>query len=177
MKGVKMMLALTLVIGGLGMTSAQKANAIVTKTKIINASADDVWQRLRTLDKIEELTPDYVGDSWVTGKVGVGAVRSCTNPGQTRKTVDKPAYTETVVSYDDEKRFYAYAVKGIPAKNMLNSFKVVDLGYKKCMVIWNSGGWTFIKNPQMTEGQFLGFMDTVGNQLMSRLYELHNSKS
>ena len=176
MRTTKVIFILTLFIGSFTATYAQKANAIITKTKVINASADDVWERLRKLDKIEELTPDFVGDSWITGEIGVGAVRSCTNPGQTRKNA-QPAYIETVVAFDDEKRFYSYVVKGIPAKNMLNSFKVVDLGYNKCMVVWSSGGWTFIKNPQMTEKQFLGFLDTVGNQLMARLYDLHNAKS
>ena len=149
----------------------------MTKTKVINASADEVWERLRQLDKIEELTPDYIGDSWVIGNIGVGATRSCTAPGQTRKTAENPAFTETVLAYDDEKRFYSYAVSGVPAKNMVNSFKVVDLGYKKCMVVWSSGGWTFVENPQMDQAQFMGFLDAVSDQLITKLYELHNAKS
>ncbi|MEM6723704.1 MAG: SRPBCC family protein [Bacteroidota bacterium] len=177
MKTLKLMLSFALFFVGLITTNAQNTDAIVTKTVVINASADDVWDRLRALDKIEELTPDFVGDSWVDGTVGIGAKRSCTAPGQTRKTAEQPAYTETVVAYDDEKRFYSYAVMGVPAKNMLNSFKVVDLGYKKCMVIWNSSGWTFMENPQMNEQQFLAFLDTVSDQLMARLYELHHEKS
>ncbi|MEM8909302.1 MAG: SRPBCC family protein, partial [Bacteroidota bacterium] len=144
MKLVKMVLAFAIVIGSIIGSNAQSSDAIVTKTTVINASADDVWERLRQLDKIEELTPDFVGDSWIDGELGVGAKRTCTAPGQTRKTAEKPAFTETVLSYDDEKRFYSYAVSGVPAKNMLNSFKVVDLGYKKCMVVWNSSGWTFM---------------------------------
>ncbi|MEO0573729.1 MAG: hypothetical protein AAF039_18670, partial [Bacteroidota bacterium] len=106
------------------------------------------------------------------------ALRSCCKPiaGQTRKTADKPAYTETVVEFDDEKRFYSYVVQGVPAKNMLNSFKVVDLGYHKCMVVWNSSGWTFIENPQMNKEQFLGFLNSASDQMMSKLYELHNQK-
>ena len=131
---------------------------------------------MRKLDKVEELTPDYVGDSWITGTVGVGATRSCSAPGQTRKSAD-PAFTETILAYDDEKRFYSYAVAGVPAKNMVNSFKVVDLGYKKCMVVWSSGGWTFVENPQMDKAQFMGFLDAVSTQLITRLYELHNAKS
>ncbi len=60
---------------------------------------------------------------------------------------------------------------------MVNSFKVVDLGYQKCMVVWSSSGWTFVENPQMNKEQFIGFLDTVSNQMMARLYELHNAKS
>lgn len=173
----KMILVAALIFGGFTTTKAQKTDALMTKTKIINASADEVWGRLRKLDKIEELTPDFIGDSWVTGPVGVGATRSCAAPGQTRKTAENPAFTETILTYDDEKRFYSYAVSGVPAKNMVNSFKVVDLGYKKCMVVWSSGGWTFVENPQMNKEQFVGFLDTVSNQLMARLFELHNAKS
>ncbi|MEO1436840.1 MAG: SRPBCC family protein [Bacteroidota bacterium] len=177
MNALKLMLAFALIFGGFSQSDAQNSEAIVSKTVVINASADVVWERLRALDRIEELTPDFVGDSWIDGNVGIGAKRSCTAPGQTRKTADQPAYTETVVAYDDEKRFYSYAVMGVPAKNMLNSFKVVDLGYKKCMVVWNSSGWTFMENPQMSEEQFLAFLDRVSDQLMARLYALHHEKS
>nr|WP_297912511.1 SRPBCC family protein [uncultured Allomuricauda sp.] len=177
METKKVILIAALIFGGFTGVKAQKTDAIMTKTQIINASADEVWGRLRKLDKIEELTPDFIGDSWVTGTIGVGATRSCSAPGQTRKSTDNPAFTETILAYDDEKRFYSYAVSGVPAKNMVNSFKVVDLGYKKCMVVWSSRGWTFMENPQMNKEQFVGFLDMVSNQLMARLYELHNSKS
>ena len=177
MRTKKTILIAALIFGGFTTTKAQTADAIMTKTQIINASADEVWGRLRKLDKVEELTPDFIGDSWVTGPIGVGAKRSCSAPGQTRKTAENPAFTETVLIYDDEKRFYSYSVSGVPAKNMVNSFKVVDLGYKKCMVVWSSGGWTFMENPQMNKEQFVGFLDTVSNQMMARLFELHNAKS
>ena len=177
METKKMILIAALLFGGFTTAKAQKTNALITKTKIINASADEVWERLRKLDKVEELTPDFIGDSWVTGPIGVGAVRSCSAPGQTRKNAENPAFTETVLAFDDEKRFYSYSVSGVPAKNMVNSFKVVDLGYKKCMVVWRSGGWTFVDNPQMSKTQFMGFLDTVSNQMMAKLFELHNSES
>ncbi|MEM9361377.1 MAG: SRPBCC family protein [Bacteroidota bacterium] len=177
MKTKKMILIAALFFSGFTIAKAQNSDAIMTKTQIIGASADEVWARLRKLDKIEELTPDFIGDSWITGAIGVGATRSCSAPGQTRKTASNPAFTETVLSYDDEKRFYSYSVSGVPAKNMVNSFKVVDLGYKKCMVVWSSGGWTFVENPQMNKEQFVGFLDTVSNQMMAKLYELHNAKS
>ena len=177
MKTKKSIIIIALIFAGFAQGKAQKSDAIMTKTKVINASADEVWERLRQLDKIEELTPDYIGDSWVIGNIGVGATRSCTAPGQTRKTAENPAFTETVLAYDDEKRFYSYAVSGVPAKNMVNSFKVVDLGYKKCMVVWSSGGWTFVENPQMDQAQFMGFLDAVSDQLITKLYELHNAKS
>ncbi|MEO0572085.1 MAG: hypothetical protein AAF039_10310 [Bacteroidota bacterium] len=86
MKSIKTTLVLTLLFSGFSATHAQKADALVTKTQVINASSDQVWERLRKLDKIEELTPDFVGGSWIKGSIGVGAVRSCSAVGQTRKT-------------------------------------------------------------------------------------------
>ena len=158
-------------------TKAQQSDAIITKSVVINASADDVWERLRQLDKLEEIVPSFLATSWIVDgvKPGVGAKRSCAAPGQPK---GEASYTEQVIEYDDEKRFYSYAViEGVPAKNMLNMFKVVDLGYKKCMVVWNSTGWEFIENPNMTKEQFMGFLSSAGDEMMTTLYKLHNGKS
>ena len=148
----------------------------LTKTKVINASADDVWERLRELDGLEEIIPDFLSDSWIINDAtpGVGAKRSCTAPGTPK---GQASYTEQVVEYDDDKRYYAYAItEGIPAKNMINSFKVVDLGYKKCMVVWQSEGGQFIENPNMTRDQFTWFLNSAGDAIMAGLYRLHNAK-
>ncbi len=170
-------LAAILIMGlGFQKANAQSANAIVTKTQVINASADDVWERLRQLDKLEEIIPDFLANSWLVGgaKPGVGVQRSCSAPDAKK---GEASYTETIVEYDDEKRFYSYAVVGVPAKNMVNSFKVVDLGYNRCMVVWNSSGWEFMENPQMTKEQFLGFLNSAGDAMMAGLFRLHNNKS
>ena len=156
---------------------AQGADPIsLTTTKIINASADDVWNRLRQLDGLEEIIPEFLADSWVINDAtpGVGAKRSCAAPGTPK---GQASYTEQVVEYNDDNRFYAYAVvEGVPAKNMVNSFKVVDLGYKKCMVIWQSEGGQFIQNPNMTKEQFTGFLNSASEAMMAGLYRLHNGR-
>lgn len=180
MKNLKVIFTFALLFLGLSTLAIQAQsndNTIaLTKSKIIQASADDVWERLRKLDELEKIIPDFLADSWVVNdtKPGVGAKRSCTAPGTPK---GQASYTEQVVEYDDEKRFYSYAViEGIPAKNMLNSFKVVDLGYKKCMVIWSSKGGEFIENPNMTKEQFTGFINSAGDAILAGLYKLHNNK-
>lgn len=169
---------LTLLISGLsfGQVSAQDAKITITKTQIIEASADEVWERLRKIDKLEEIIPDFLASSWIVDNAqpGVGVKRSCAAPGTPK---GQASYTEQVVEYDDEKRYYAYAViEGIPAKNMLNSFKVIDLGYKKCLVIWHSIGGEFIENPNMTKEQFLEFLNAASDAMMAGLYKLHNGQ-
>lgn len=69
-------------------------------------------------------------------------------------------YTEQVVKFSDAERTYSYAlVQGVPAQGMVNSFKVIDLGYKKSMIVWTSTYEVFMENPQMNETQFLGFLN------------------
>ena len=180
MKSLKVIFTLALLTIGLSTqnVSAQNSKGTIafTKSKIIQASADDVWERLRALDGLEDIVPNFLSDSWVVNdaKPGVGAKRSCTAPGTPK---GQASYTEQVVDFDDEKRFYSYTVvEGIPAKNMLNAFKVVDLGYKKCMVIWTSKGGEYIKNPNMTKDQFTGFVSSAGDAILAGLYKLHNNK-
>mgnify|MGYP001794658105 CR=1 FL=1 len=153
---------------------AQTTDADITKSQIIAASADEVWERLRQLDGLEEIIPDFLGDSWLVASAepGVGAKRSCAAPGTPK---GQASYTEQILEYDDEKRYYVYAVvEGVPAKGMVNSFKVVDLGYQKCMVVWTSSMEAFIENPQMTEEQFLGFINSAGDAMLAGLDRLHS---
>ncbi len=152
---------------------AQKSDAIMSKSIVLNASADEVWGSLRQLDKFEELFPSFLSEAWIEHYSGPkeGLIRKCTAPGQKKGTV---SYSETINEFDDEKRFYSYAVSGVPAKNMVNMFKVVDLGYNKSMVVWNSTGWTFVENPQMTEDQFKGFMGSALDEAMTQLDKRYN---
>lgn len=148
--------------------NAQQADALLSKSVILDVSADEVWETLRQLDKFGELFPNFIAEVWIDDyqKPQVGLERKCTAPGQAKGTV---SYKETIIAFDDEKRFYAYAVSGVPAKDMVNMFKVVDLGYKKSMVLWNSTGWTFVENPQMSKDQFMGFMGAALDEAMSVL--------
>lgn len=176
MKALKLNVLALLVLGLASTAQAQSNEITMTKSQIINASADDVWNRLRKLDGLEQIIPNFLEDSWVIGDAtpGVGAKRSCTAPGTPR---GEASYTEQVVEFDDDKRYYSYAIlEGIPAKNMVNSFRVIDLGYKKCMVVWESNGGQFQDNPNMSKEQFVGFLNSASDAIMAGLYRLHNDK-
>ncbi len=177
MKNLKSQFVAICLLALVSLAFSQTNEISLTKSKIINASADDVWERLRKLDGLEEIVPNFLQDSWVidNAEPGVGAKRGCTAPGTPK---GEASYTEQVVEYDEDRRFYSYAIlNGIPAKNMVNSFRVVDLGYKKCMVVWESNGGQFIENPNMTKEQFVGFLNSAGDAMMAGLYRLHNDKS
>ena len=67
---------------------------------------------------------------------GVGCERSCSAPGMPK---GQAAYTEKITQYSDAERFYEYKlISGTPTVNMVNSIRVTDLGYQKCMVTWTS---------------------------------------
>lgn len=173
MKNVSKIILLTIISLVTMETNGQNAEAILTKSVILNSSADDVWGELRQLDKFGELFPNYIADVWIDSysEPKTGLERKCTAPGQKKGTV---SYKETIYEFDDEKRFYSYKVEGIPAKNMINMFKVVDLGYKKSMVIWNSTGWSFIKNPNMSREEFISFMGAALDEAMLVLNKKFN---
>ena len=141
---------------------AQTSDAKFTHTQVVDASADDVWEVIREMDDLAKYSSAVAKVDW-TGAHGVGGQRVCTAPeGQ-------GFYKESIVAYDDSGRTYSYAlVEGVPVRGMVNTFKVVDLGYKKSMIVWTSNYEAFVKNPQMTEEQFGGFIQTsiaelVGN--------------
>ena len=52
---------------------------------------------------------------------------------------------------------------------MVNSFRVVDLGYNKCMVVWTSEYDAFIDNPNLNEEQMHGFINNVINEIIDNV--------
>lgn len=135
--------------------SAQTADADFTFTRVVDASSDDVWGVLRDLDNIDELSK-FVARVEYTGENGVGGTRVCYAPE------GDGFYKESIVGFDDAGRSYRYAVtEGVPASGMVNGFKVVDLGYRKSMIVWTSSYDAFVDNPRMTEEQFRGFIESA----------------
>ena len=154
------------------LTAQQKS---FVKSQMVEASADDVWERLRTLDGLEDFAPQHISDSWVHDKKapGVGCVRSCTAAGMKK---GEASYSEKITKFSDAERFYQYEVfEGTPTVNMVNSLRVTDLGYKKSMVTWTSTRDGFVKNPQMTEDQFDAFLETAGQSVLNGLASLYAS--
>lgn len=163
MKLLKSILPFALFFLGLGTINAQTVDAKKTVTKIVNKSADNVWTLLRKMDDIDKYSSSIVNVQW-SGAKGVGGQRVCTAPE------GNGYFKESIVGFDDENRTYSYALlEGVPVKGMVNSFKVVDLGYQKSMIVWTSNYDEFMQNPQMEEKQFLGFLDQSVNEMITNI--------
>ncbi len=138
-------LMLVILLSGVSMNSvfAQKMEPRKTYTKIVQVSADDVWTELRKLDQVDKYSSTIARVDW-SGNMGVGGSRVCHSPD------GKGYFQENIVAYDDANRTFTYSlVEGAPIKGMINTWKVVDLGYMKSMVIWTSNYDEFIENPQI----------------------------
>jgi len=157
------LLALLLVLIGSTTVFAQKANSDVTVSKVVDVSADKVWGKLRQMDDIDKYSSSIAKIEW-TGNHGVGGQRLCTAPD------GQGYFKESIVAFDDSQRTYSYALlEGVPVKGMVNSFKVVDLGFNKSMIVWTSNYDNFMKNPNMTEDQFLVFINQSINEMITNI--------
>ncbi len=164
MKTISSFLTLTLLLFGASFLSAQPSDASVTKTKVVDASADAVWAVLRKMDDIQKYSSAVATVEW-SGDHGVGGERKCLPPKD-----QEGFYRERIVSFSDAERKYSYAVvEGVPAQGMVNSFKVVDLGYQKSLVVWTSHYDAFMPNPNMNEEQFLGFLDQSITEMIDKV--------
>ncbi len=132
------------------MLNAQDSDSKIYVSKVVDISTDKMWQVLRQMDDIDKYSSIIDKVTW-SGEHGVGGERVCYGP-------DGNVFVkENIVKFDDATRSYSYAVmEGAPAKDMVNSFKVIDLGYNKSMAIWSTKYSTFIQNPRFTENQFRG---------------------
>ena len=131
----------------------KQPNPKVVKTKIVNASASKVWKEIGRLDKLEDVIPQYLAKSTLSGKPSVGVKRHCETPD------GSGYYKEQVVEYDEEAMFYRYVLTEgtIPAKNVNNSARVVPLGKNQSMIVWTAY-FEYVENPNMSKQQFEGFM-------------------
>ncbi|MEM8585005.1 MAG: SRPBCC family protein [Bacteroidota bacterium] len=143
--------------------NAQQIDADITITRVVESSADDVWAVLRQLDNIDDLT-NVVSSVEFTGNYGAGGTRIC-------HTADGQGYfKESILTLNDSERTYTYALlEGAPVQGMVNHFKVVDLGYLKSMIVWTSSYESFMSNPQMTEEQFLGFINQTASEMIGNV--------
>lgn len=155
------LLLAALTVAGFGESlSAQTADADLTITRVIDASADEVWAQIRDLDALAKHST-IIAKVDFQGPEAAGGQRTCTTPDGQGK------FVESILEFSDANRSYRYAVvEGTPAKNLVNAFKVVDLGYNRCMIVWTSEYEAFMQNPQMTEDQFRGFMTNSLNEIL-----------
>lgn len=140
----------------------------ITTVKMLDISADEAWKQLRMLDNIDQLSSS-VSKVTFTGDHGVGGERVCTAAD------GKGYFKESITAFSDSERTYSYVVvEGVPAKNMLNTFKVVDMGYSKSMVVWTSN-FEFMKNPQMNKEQFCDFLSMASGEMIDNAVKLAKS--
>ncbi len=166
MKRLKNVMVLAIALFGLNQMNAQNPDAKITNTQVIEASADDVWAELRKLDNIDELS-SLVAKVDFTGPKGAGGSRVCTSPD------GKGKFKENILAFDDANRSYTYqVVEGIPATGVVSNFKVVDLGYKKSMIVWTSTYEKFMENPQMNEEQFNGFLNMASKEMIGNVAKM-----
>ncbi len=166
MKRLKNVMVLAIALFGLNQMNAQNPDAKITNTQVIEASADDVWAELRKLDNIDELS-SLVAEVDFTGPKGAGGSRVCTSPD------GKGKFKENILAFDDANRSYTYqVVEGIPATGVVSNFKVVDLGYKKSMIVWTSTYEKFMENPQMNEEQFNGFLNMASKEMIGNVAKM-----
>lgn len=139
---------------------AQGIEPTITYTKKVALSADEVWEQIRILDNIDKIS-SFVSKVQFTGpKNAAGGSRVCTNQE------GNGYFKENIIEFSDSERAYTYAVvEGVPAKNMKNNFKIVDLGYNSSMIIWTSN-FEFMENPNMTKDQFHGFLKTAISEMI-----------
>ncbi len=156
----KLVILFAFVLGTIGVVSAQ-----TPFVKEVDRSADKVWEEIRKMDNIDVLSSFVSHVKW-TGPKGVGGERVCTS-------ADGQGYfRERVTGFDDKTRTYTYqVVEGVPAKNMNNMIKVVDLGYKKSMIVWTSA-YEFIQNPNMTQTQFENFLTTARVEMVDNIIKM-----
>jgi len=144
-------------------------DARLIQALVIDAGADRVWGLLRQLDDVDKYS-STIDKVEFTGKNGVGGERVCTSAN------GKGFFKEKIVAFDDRFRTYSYSLmEGVPVKGMVNTFKVVNLGYGKSALIWSSNFDQFMENPNMTEDEFMAFMDSASKETLQKIGEAATS--
>lgn len=132
-------------------------------SKVVNKSADEMWETVRQMDKIDKYSSNIARVEW-TGNMGKGGQRVCYTPD------GKGYFKEKIVAYDDSGRSFSYSLlEGAPVKGMVNTIQIVDLGYGKCVFVFWSNYEQFMKNPQMTQDQFHAYMTSSLEEMTNKM--------
>lgn len=141
---------------------AQNGTPNLSNSVTVDISADRLWEEVRRMDNVDELTQVVADVKW-EGPKGVGGQRTCTAAD------GQGFFVELVQEFDDANRTYQWEVtQGVPAKNVKNRFRVVDLGYNRSMLVFTSH-FDFLENPNMTADQFRGFLNMASLEMMGNL--------
>ena len=130
-----------------------------------NVSADKVWEQVRKMDNIDEVS-SFVGKVTWKGPHDVNGERTCTAPD------GKGYFIEKIKVYNDAERFYQWQViEGVPAKNVVNSFRVIDLGFDRSMIVFRSN-YEYMQNPNMSSEAFKGFLTKASAEIAQNYVKL-----
>jgi len=164
MKIKNLLLAALVLLFSVNVASAQSmGEPKVQFSKIINKSADEFWETVRQMDKIDKYSSNIAKVEW-TGNMGEGGQRVCHTPD------GKGYFKEKIVAYNESGRSFSYSLlEGAPVKGMVNTIQVVDLGYGKCVFVFWSHYDQFMENPQMTQEQFHAFMNNSLEEMTEKM--------
>lgn len=165
MKFLKLVVIVLIVSLGTKYAQAQDMSPKMTYSVEANVSADKVWEQIRIMDNIDEVS-SYVATVTWKGPKGVGGERKCVAPD------GKGYYVEKIKSFDDGQRLLKWQViEGVPAKNVFNSFNVIDMGFNKSLIVFRSN-YEFVENPNMTKPQFEAFLNGAVKEITANYIKL-----
>ena len=165
MKFLKLVALVLIVSLGTKHVQAQEMAPKMTYSVEVDVSADKLWEQIRIMDNIDEVS-SYVATVTWRGPKGVGGERKCVAPD------GKGYYVEKIKSFNDEQRLLRWQViEGVPAKNVFNSFNVIDLGFNKSLIVFRSH-YEFVENPNMTKAQFEAFLGSAVKEITANYVKL-----
>lgn len=96
----------------------------VNESLKIEAPASEVWNRIKSFDRVEDYAGGMISHSEVKGH-GIGCERTCTMNSEQGEITIKEVITE----FNDSERFLKYSVQNppMPVTNMENSISVKEL--------------------------------------------------
>lgn len=105
----------------------------VEARRTMDVPADDLWRTIARMKGMEDWYPEFIASSEVPDPEATQPKRNCT-------TQDGSALKERILLRDDATRTFVYAIDAhpLPAKNLVGSLRVDDLGDGRSMVTWGA---------------------------------------
>ncbi|MEM9840505.1 MAG: SRPBCC family protein [Pseudomonadota bacterium] len=105
---------------------------VIAQRKIA-VPADDLWSTIRRMDGIEAWYSDFISASEVPDPDALQPRRNCT-------MADGGELKERILLRDDVTRTFVYAIDShpLPARNLVGSIRIDDLGNQTSMVTWGA---------------------------------------
>lgn len=136
---------------------------VLQYSKIVHKSANEMWDVVRKLDKIDKYSSAIARVVW-SGNKYEGGTRVCYTPD------GQGYFKEKIINFDESTKSFTYSLlEGAPVKGMVNTMQVADLGNGKSVVVWWTNYDEFLENPQMTQEQFHQFMLTSLDEMVTNM--------